>query len=87
MSGPEVLEGTVSVTYVRQGWEVDNPGVAKHLEIIREYAGIENASQLTIFGQYYAELMVEALEIAGKDLTRQKLIEAIEPIENFLCLV
>ena len=83
LSGPEVLEGTVSVTYVRQGWEVDNPEVAKHLEIIREYAGIENAAQLNIFGQYYAELMVEALEIARKNLTRQKLIEAIESIENF----
>ena len=87
LSTPEVIEGTVTVTYVRQGWEVDNPGVAKHLEIIREYADMENASNLTIIGQMVGELVVEALEKAGEDLDRVSLIEAVESIENFMCTV
>ncbi len=87
LSTPEVIEGTVTVTYVRQGWEVDNPGVAKHMEIIQKYAGIDSASNLTIVGQMVGELVVEALEIAGEDLTRESLIEAVESIENFLCSV
>ncbi|MDP6497154.1 MAG: hypothetical protein QF925_04860 [Dehalococcoidia bacterium] len=77
----------VTVTYARQGWEVDNPGITKHLEIIQEYAGIDSASNLTIVGQMVGEMVVEALEIAGDDLTRENLIEAVESIENFLCSV
>jgi ABC-type branched-subunit amino acid transport system substrate-binding protein len=85
LSGPEVLEGTVSVTYIRQGWEVDHPGVAKHVEIIRQYAGMENASNLTLYGQYLGELMEQALILAGKDLTREGLIKAVESIKDFTC--
>ena len=33
------------------------------------------------------EMVVEALEIAGEDLTRESLLEAVESIENFLCSV
>jgi len=85
LSTPEVLEGTVTVTYTRQAWEVDNPGVAKHIEIIRQYADTENAGFLTIYGQLIGELVEEALIKAGKDLTRESLIEAVESIENFMC--
>lgn len=87
LAGPEVLEGTVSVGYVRQGWEVDDPGVAKHLEIIRKYAGIENATNLTIYGQYVGELMEDVLQRAGKDLTRESLLKAAESTSGFQCSV
>ena len=87
LAGPEVLEGTVSVSYIRQGYEVEDPGVAKHLEIIRQYAGIENGNNLTIYGQYIGELMEEVLRRAGKDLTRESLVEAAESISNFQCSV
>ena len=87
LAGPEVLEGTVSVSYIRQGYEVDDPGVAKHLDIIREYAGIENASTLTIYGQFIGELMEEVLRRAGKDLTRETLVDAAESVSNFQCSV
>lgn len=87
LSGPEVIEGTVTVTIARQAWEVDNPGVAKHAEIIRQYAGIEAPNFLTIYGQYIGELMEEALVRAGKDLTRESLIKAVESIDGFMCSV
>ena len=72
-------------TFIRQGWEVDHPGVAKHVEIIRQYAGMENASNLTLYGQYLGELMEQALILAGKDLTREGLIKAVESIKDFTC--
>ena len=87
LAGPEVLEGTVSVVYLRQAWEVDDPGVAKHLEIIRQYAGIDDATTLTIYGQHIAELMEEVLKRAGKDLTRESLINAAESVSGFQCSV
>jgi ABC-type branched-subunit amino acid transport system substrate-binding protein len=87
LAGPEVLEGTVSVTSNRQAYETENPGVAKHLEIIREYAGMESASFLTIYGQWIGELMVEVLQRAGNDLTREGLVKAAESIKDFQCSV
>ena len=66
LAGPEGLEGTVPVAFGRQAWEVDNPGIAKHFEIICQYAGIQNTSQLTMFGQYYGALILEVLERSGK---------------------
>ena len=87
LSGPEVVEGAVSVTNTRQAYETDIPGVVKHAEIIRQYAGIENPNFLTILAQSGAELMVEVLKKAGKDLTREGLVEAAESITNFQCSV
>lgn len=87
LSSPEVIEGTVSLALARQGWEVDDPGVAKHVEIILQYAGIENPNFLTIYGQIIGELIEEALIRAGKDLTRESLIKAVESIQGFMCSV
>ena len=87
LSGPAVIEGTVSVTSNRQAYETENPGVSKHLEIIRKYAGIEEANFLTIYGQWVGELTVEVLQRAGKDLTRESLVKAVESIKDFQCSV
>ena len=87
LAGPEVIEGTVSVNYIRQGYEVDDPGVAKHLEIIRQYTDTEDATTLTIYGQYIGELMEEVLRRAGKDLNRESLVKAAESITEFQCSV
>ena len=87
LAGPEVIEGTVSVNYIRQGYEVDDPGVAKHLEIIRQYTGTQDATTLTIYGQYIGELTEEVLRRAGKELTRESLVKAAESITEFQCSV
>lgn len=87
LGGAEVIEGTVSVQYLRQAYELDNPGVAKHAEIMKSYGGMEAVNFLTIVGQYQAELLVETLKRAGKDLTREGLIQAAESIQGFQCSV
>ena len=87
LSGVEVIEGTVSQAPLRQAYETDNPGVAKHAEIIKEYAGIDQINFLTIYGQYVGELTVEVLKKAGKDLDRVSLIEAAEYFTDFQCSV
>lgn len=87
LGGADVIEGTVSVQYLRQAYETDHPGVAKHAEIMKSYGGMESINFLTIVGQYQAELLVETLKRAGKDLTREGLIKAAESIQNFQCSV
>jgi branched-chain amino acid transport system substrate-binding protein len=83
--GKDVAEGVVTTTYLVPLTQVDNPGLQKHLEIMKEH-GIE-ANNFTVYGQSVAELTVEVLERAGKNLTRESLVEAAQEVRDFTCSV
>jgi branched-chain amino acid transport system substrate-binding protein len=51
-----------------------------------ESHGIE-PNNFTVYGQSVAELTVEVLERAGRDLTRESLVEAAEQVRDFTCSV
>jgi len=87
LAGKQNAEGVVSVVFGKQIYETDDPGIAKHIEMVKQYGGGAPPSNLTVTGQAMAELMVEALTKAGRDLTRQSLIDAAESISNFTCSV
>ena len=87
LSGPEVIEGTVSLAYLSSVYEPGDPGVAEHHKLVQDYMGAENGNTLTLYGQYIGELVEEALERAGRDLTREGLVEAVESISDFQCSV
>ena len=82
---PEQTEGITSISYLKQPYETDDPAVQKHLEILQRYAGGEQASNFTMYGQCVAELMVETLNRAGERLTRTRLVEAAESIRDWSC--
>jgi len=85
LAGAENAEGVVSVVFGHQVYETDHPGIQKHIEIIEKYAPNIEPSNFTLYGSVIAELMVEALERAGPDLTREGLVEAAETIRDFQC--
>jgi branched-chain amino acid transport system substrate-binding protein len=87
LAGAENAEGVISVVFGHQVYETDNPGIQKHIEIIKKYAPNIEPSNFTLYGAVTAELMVEALKRAGPDLTREKLCEAAESIRNWTCSV
>ncbi len=87
LSGGQVIEGTVSLAYLSSAFEPGDPGVAEHHKLMQDYMGVENGNTLTLYGQYIGELVVEALERAGRDLTREGLVEAVESISDFQCTV
>lgn len=87
LSTPEALEGTVSTSIFRQAHETDHPGVAGHIQLLNDFLDEAPAGYLSIYGQYIAELMVETLERAGPELTREGLIAAAETITDFRCSV
>ncbi len=88
LTGADVIEGTMGPVATYMAWQTDKPGVARHLEILDRYGvGRENASALSLYSQYVAEMMVEALKRAGPDLTRQGLVEAAESIKSWKCSV
>ncbi len=84
-AGKDVVEGAITTTYLVPLTQRDHPGLEKHLEIMESH-GIE-ANNFTIYGQSVAELTVEILERAGRDLTRESLVEAAEQVRDFTCSV
>jgi branched-chain amino acid transport system substrate-binding protein len=87
LAGKQNAEGVVSVVFGKQIYQTDDPAIAKHIEIMKQYGGGAPPSNLTITGQVMAELMVEALKKAGRNLTRQSLVDAAESIRDFNCSV
>jgi len=87
LAGPQNTEGVVSVVFGHQIYEADYPGVAKHIEIMKEYQPDIPPSNVTLLGASVAELTVEALKKAGPDLTRESFVEGAEKVCDFTCSV
>jgi len=87
LAGARNAEGIVSVVFGKEIYQTDDPGITKHIETMKQYGGGVPASNLTVTGQAMAEFMVEALRRAGRDLTRQSLLDAAESIRDFTCTV
>ena len=88
--------GQVRPTIFRQAQVPPFPAIAPSIQFLQDYAGVDvgadgcapiDCNYLTIYGQYLAELMVETLELAGPELTREGLIAAAESITDFRCSV
>ncbi len=85
--GGEVAEGVVTVAYLTPTNQTDHPGIQKHTEIMAQYAGGVDATNLSLFGQSLAELTVKVLDDAGQDLNRRSVIAAAEQVRDFLCSI
>lgn len=86
LAGAQNIEGVVTVVFAHQIYETEEPGIAKHIEIMQQYQPDVPPSNLTLVGQGVAELTVEALKNAGADLTRDSFLEGAERICNFSTL-
>ena len=87
LGGADTMEGVVSGAYLKLPEDTSDPGVQKHHEILKKYAPGVQPAGFTVSGQAVAELMVEVLKKAGKDLTRESIIKAAESIRDFRCSV
>lgn len=87
LAGADNMEGVITVEALKHAYETDDPAIQKHLEIMKQYAGIEGASNLTLYGQSLAEGFINVLKEAGPDLTREGLIDAAESAAPFKCSV
>ena len=85
LAGAENAEGVVSIVMGHQIYETDQPGIQKHIEIMQEYGGGVAPSNFSLYGNAMGELTVEGLKRAGRDLTRESLVEAIESIRGWYC--
>jgi len=85
LAGKQNAEGVISIVFGHLVYETDLPAIQKHIEIIEKYGQGQPPSNFTLYGQAMGELMVEALQRAGRDLTRDSLIDATESIRGWSC--
>ncbi len=80
---PELLEGAITFQAVKLAGWTDDPAVAEHHRILREYGGPPEPTNFTIYAQVLAETAVEALSRSCDNLTREGLMDALESIQDF----
>ncbi len=87
LAGAENAEGVVSVVFARQVYQTDDPGIQRHIQIMKDFGNGVEASNFTMYGAAMGELMVKALENAGPNLTRDSLIDGAEAIRDWCCSI
>ena len=85
LAGYDNIEGAVSVVFGHQAFETDNPGVAKHIQLMAKYSPDVKPDNLTLVGAAISEGMVNVLRQAGPDLTRESFLDAAESVCEFVC--
>jgi branched-chain amino acid transport system substrate-binding protein len=78
----ELAEGLISFNAFKMPEDTDDPAIAQHHEIMRNYGG-PNPGIFTVYAQLTAEVLVEALSRTCDDLTRQGLMDAIESLRDY----
>ncbi|MEX1255300.1 MAG: ABC transporter substrate-binding protein [Dehalococcoidia bacterium] len=85
--GAANADGAITTAYLRPLNQADDPAIIEHQEIMAEYQPDKAVSNLSLFGQSVAEMVVETLKAAGQDLNRRSVIAAAESIKGFTCSV
>jgi branched-chain amino acid transport system substrate-binding protein len=79
---PELLEGAISDQAFKLAIWTDEPAIAKHYEIMRDYDG-PSPSNFSLYAQALGEVAVEALGRTCDNLTREGFIDALESIKDY----
>jgi branched-chain amino acid transport system substrate-binding protein len=87
LAGAQNADGMISVTTGKMISETDDPGVQKHIEIMKQFAPNTQPSSLTEYGMSVAELTVQALKNAGPNLTRESVVDGAENIRDYCCIL
>jgi len=78
----ELLDGAISLQALKLAAWTDDPAVAEHYRIMKEYGG-PSPTNFTIYAQALAEVAVEALSRSCDNLTREGLLDAVESIKDW----
>jgi len=77
-----LMEGVIAAAFVQPA-ESDHPLMVKYHEAQKRLAPEEKWEFYTIAGMYFADTCIEGLKRAGRDLTTEKFIAALESIKDF----
>lgn len=73
-----LLEGVVAANYLPLANDAANPWIQLYTKVNKEYNAGAELDNNVVYGMSVAYLFVQALQSAGKDLTRDGIIEAVE---------
>jgi branched-chain amino acid transport system substrate-binding protein len=76
-------EGTLGFCHYPDPVSSDTPGVARYRAIVDRYAPGHGYNRYSLYGYVYGRLVIEGLEQAGPELTRDRFIAVMEHIENW----
>lgn len=85
LAGAQNAAGIISILMGHQVYETDHPAIQKHFEIMEKYGQGTPVSNFTLYGASMGELVVEILNRAGPDLTRESFLDAAESIRGWMC--
>ena len=77
-SAPALLEGLTASGYLPLSNQDDNPWIQLYKKVNQQYGGNAEFDNNIAYGMSVAYLFVQALQSAGKDLTRESIIKAVE---------
>ncbi|MDP2766088.1 MAG: ABC transporter substrate-binding protein, partial [Candidatus Methanoperedens sp.] len=80
---PSLLDKIIVTQVVPSPFSLNLPCVKEYRELIKKYYPLDEPNSVALEGFINAKVMVEALERAGKDLSREKFIKALEGMHNF----
>jgi branched-chain amino acid transport system substrate-binding protein len=78
----ELMEGAVTFQAYKMATWTDEPAIAEHHRIMREYGG-PTPTNFTVYAQSKAELSVEILSRTCDNLTREGLMDALHSIKDW----
>jgi branched-chain amino acid transport system substrate-binding protein len=79
---PQDVEGAVTFQAFKLASMRDDPAIAEHWEIMKDYGGPQ-PTNFSVYGQLLGELAVEILNRSCDNLTREGLLEATESIHEW----
>ena len=77
-SGTALIEGAITTNYLPSSTETSNPWIALFRRIHSEYDSGTPFDGNTVYGMATAYTLVQALKAAGKNLTREGIVKAVE---------
>jgi len=77
-SGTGLIEGAITTGYLPPANELNNPWISLFKKVHAEYDSSAPFDNNVVFGMANAYTLVQALQAAGKDLTREGIVKAIE---------
>jgi ABC-type branched-subunit amino acid transport system substrate-binding protein len=73
-----LLEGVVAANYLPLATDTANPWIQLYTKINTQYNANAELDNNVVYGMSVGYLFVQALQAAGKDVTREKIIQAVE---------
>ena len=77
---PAALADFYTASFLKQG--PDHPDMKEFSDLMRKYFPNDRLTSLNFYGMSGAYTIVDALKRAGKDLTREKVVEALEQTKD-----